>query len=90
MPMVRFLNALALAAAIALAPPPAAAEPLPLTIVHVNDWARMEGRDGAGGAARIAAVRAPGRFSAETAAAILGGNALAFMKGGPPGLTPRQ
>lgn len=33
---------------------PLGAQPLSLTIVHVNDWDRMEGRKGAGGAARIA------------------------------------
>ncbi len=35
---------------------PAAAEPLSLTLVHVNDWDRMEDIDGRGGAAKIAAV----------------------------------
>ena len=35
---------------------PAAAEPLSLTLVHVNDWDRMEGVNGRGGAAKIAAV----------------------------------
>ena len=46
---------LATLAAIA-GPAPVAAEPLSLTLVHVNDWDRMEGVDGRGGAAKIAAV----------------------------------
>ena len=53
-----------------------------------TDWPHFA--QGSDMTARIAAVRAPGRFSPETAAAILGGNALAFMKGSPPGLTPRR
>ena len=57
-------------------------------VMFGTDWPHFAQGDDM--AARIAAVRAPGRFSAETAAAILGGNALAFMKGGPPGLTPRR
>lgn len=54
------------AALIALAFP-AAAQPLSLTIVHVNDWDRMAGRKGAGGAARIAAVVAEERARAQDA-----------------------
>ena len=53
---VHCLKNVVVAALIALAPPAAAAQPLSLTIVHVNDWDRMEGRKGAGGAARIAAA----------------------------------
>ena len=44
---------------------PAAAEPLSLTLVHVNDWDRMEGMDGRGGAAKIAAVVSEERARAE-------------------------
>ncbi len=77
MPMVRILNAFALAAAIALAALPAAAEPLSLTIVHVNDWDRMEGGKGAGGAARIAAVVAEERARAEAQ----GGHAIVTFGG---------
>ena len=53
---LRCLKNVVVAALIALAPFTAAAQPLSLTIVHVNDWDRMAGRKGAGGAARIAAV----------------------------------
>ena len=53
-----------------------------------TDWPHFaQGQDMA---ARIAAVRAPGRFSPETAGRILGGNAVDFMKGRPPGLIPRR
>ena len=45
---------------------PAAAEPLSLTLVHVSDWDRMEGVDGRGGAAKIAAVVNEERARAET------------------------
>ncbi|MDE0057624.1 MAG: 5'-nucleotidase C-terminal domain-containing protein [Defluviicoccus sp.] len=75
--MVRILNAFALAAAIALAPLPAAAQTLSLTIVHVGDWDRMEGRKGAGGAARIAAVVAEERARAEAR----GGHAIVTFGG---------
>lgn len=34
----------------------AQAEPLKLTIVHVNDWDRLDAKDGAGGAAKIASI----------------------------------
>ena len=56
---------------------PAAAEPLFLTIVHVNDWDRMAGRKGAGGAARIAAVVAEERARAEAR----GGHAIVTFGG---------
>ena len=57
-------------------------------VMFGTDWPHFaQGQDMA---ARIAAVRTPGRFSPDTAARILGGNALDFMKGGPPGLTPRR
>ena len=48
--------AAALLAVLAAIAPPAAAEPLLLTLIHVNDWDRMDGVDGRGGAAKIAAV----------------------------------
>ena len=48
--------AAALLAALAAMGLPAAAEPLSLTLVHVNDWDRMESVNGRGGAAKIAAV----------------------------------
>ncbi len=44
--------------------PATTAQPLVLTIVHVNDWDRMEGRNDAGGAARIATVVAEERARA--------------------------
>ena len=74
--MVRILNAFTLAAAIALAFP-ASAQPVSLTIVHVGDWDRMEGRKGAGGAARIAAVVAEERARAEER----GGHAIVTFGG---------
>ena len=48
-----------------LAALPARAEPMELTIVHVNDWDRMEAKDGLGGAARIATVVKDERARAE-------------------------
>ena len=42
--------------AIVLGSVSALAEPLKLTIVHVNDWDRLDGERGAGGAARIATI----------------------------------
>ncbi len=74
---------LALAAALLAAlpalvlPAPAAAEPLSLTLVHVNDWDRMEGVDGRGGAAKIAAVVNEERARAEAE----GGLAIATFGG---------
>ena len=53
------------------------AEPLSLTIVHVNDWDRMAGEDGRGGAARIAAVVAEERARAEAG----GGHAIVTFGG---------
>ncbi|MEQ8332169.1 bifunctional UDP-sugar hydrolase/5'-nucleotidase [Nisaea sp.] len=35
---------------------PAGAEPLRLSLVHVNDWDRLDDKDGAGGAAKIASI----------------------------------
>ena len=65
--------ALPLALAAAAAPPPAAAEPLSLTLVHVNDWDRMEAVNGRGGAAKIAAVvsKERARANAEGGSAIV-------------------
>ena len=60
----------------------------PDRVMFGTDWPHFaQGKDMA---ARIAAVRAPGRFSPETAGRILGGNAVDFMKGRPPGLIPRR
>lgn len=56
---------------------PLAAQPLSLTLIHVNDWDRMEGRNGAGGAARIARVVAEERARAEAA----GGHAIVTFGG---------
>ena len=57
-------------------------------VMFGTDWPHFaQGEDMA---ARIASVRAPGRFSPETAGRILGGNAVDFMKGRPPGLIPRR
>lgn len=44
---------------------PAGAEPLRLSIVHVNDWDRLDARDGAGGAAKIASIASYERDRAE-------------------------
>ena len=46
------------------------AAPLSLTLIHVNDWDQMAGIEGAGGAARIAAVVAEERARAEARAAL--------------------
>ena len=73
----RFFVAAAIALVLGLLPPPAAAEPLSLTIVHVNDWDRMAGSEGAGGAARIAAVVADERARAAAA----GGHAIVTFGG---------
>ena len=51
-------------------PLPTTAEPLSLTLVHVNDWDRMEGIDGRGGAAKIAAVVSEERARAEKAGGV--------------------
>ena len=72
--MPRTCRPLALAAALlALAATiwtPAGAEPLSVTLVHVNDWDRMEGVDGRGGAAKIAAVVSEERARAEKAGGL--------------------
>ena len=56
----RSLRNLSIAALVAIAlggmSSPGKAEPLSLTIVHVNDWDRMAGINGRGGAAKIASV----------------------------------
>ena len=66
---IRRLRDLTLAAVTALllggAASVAAAAPLSLTLVHVNDWDQMAGIEGAGGAAKIAAVVAEERAKAE-------------------------
>ena len=49
---------------------PASADPLSITLVHVNDWDRMEGVDGRGGAAKIAAVVSEERARAEKAGGL--------------------
>ena len=72
MRMIRHMRALVLAAVLAASaafqitalPPAAAAAPLRLTLVHVNDWDQMAGIEGAGGAAKIAAVVAEERARA--------------------------
>ena len=51
----------------ALAPLPAHAEPLPVTLIHLNDWDRMGEDNGRGGAARIAAVVKTERARTEAA-----------------------
>lgn len=75
------LRNLSIAAAIFVAlgvvPLPGMAEPASLTIVHVNDWDRMAGRDGQGGAARIAAVVSEERARAESG----GGSAIVTFGG---------
>ena len=66
-PLVLAAALLALAATIWT---PAGAEPLSVTLVHVNDWDRMEGVDGRGGAAKIAAVVSEERARAEKAGGL--------------------
>ena len=56
---------------------PLSAQPLSLTLIHVNDWDRMEGRKGAGGAARIAKVVAEERARVRAA----GGHAVVTFGG---------
>ncbi len=76
--MSRLLRAvlLAVAAVVWLAAPLAAA-PARLVILHVNDWDRIEALDGAGGAARIAAV-----IKAEKARAVASGATVIVTFGG--------
>ncbi|WP_323796704.1 bifunctional UDP-sugar hydrolase/5'-nucleotidase [Nisaea sp.] len=50
------LHTLLLLTLFAVCGSPAYAEPLRLSIVHVNDWDRLDARDGAGGAAKIASI----------------------------------
>ena len=73
----KFAIAAAAAVVLGLIALSAAAQPLSLTIVHVNDWDRMEGRKGAGGAARIAKVVAEERARARAA----GGHAIVTFGG---------
>ena len=60
MQISRSLRNLSISALVAITlggmPSPGKAEPLSLTIVHVNDWSRMAGINGRGGAAKIASV----------------------------------
>ena len=71
-----FVAVLAAVALVATAPP-AAAAPLSLTLVHVNDWDQMAGIEGAGGAAKIAAVVAEESARAEAE----GGHAIVTFGG---------
>ena len=73
----KFPVAAAITLVLSLLASPIAAEPLFLTLVHINDWDRMAGRKGAGGAARIAAVVAEERARAKTA----GGHAIVTFGG---------
>ncbi|WP_028467726.1 bifunctional metallophosphatase/5'-nucleotidase [Nisaea denitrificans] len=50
------LHTLLLLTLFAVCGAPAYAEPLRLSIVHVNDWDRLDAKDGAGGAAKIASI----------------------------------
>ena len=54
----------------------AAAEPVHVTILHVNDWDRMEEADGRGGAARVAALLAAERAAGDHVLVTHGGDAL--------------
>ena len=74
---ISHLKALVLAAALAALAPVALAAPLSLTLVHVNDWDQMAGIEGAGGAAKIAAVVAEERARAEAG----GGHAIVTFGG---------
>ena len=73
----KFPIAAAITLVLSLLASPIAAEPLFLTLVHINDWDRMAGRKGAGGAARIAAVVAEERARAKAA----GGHAIVTFGG---------
>ena len=59
---------------------PGKAEPLSLTIVHVNDWDRMAGINGRGGAAKIASVvseeRARAKAEGSLAIVTFGGDMI--------------
>ena len=54
----------------AATPLPAWAEPLPITLIHLNDWDRMGEDNGRGGAARIAAVVNAERARVEAAGGL--------------------
>ena len=76
--LTAFVSAAVLAAVASVtAAPSAAAAPLSLTLVHVNDWDQMAGIEGAGGAAKIAAVVAQERARAEAQ----GGHAVVTFGG---------
>ena len=64
------LAAMAAVIMLSAATSPAAAAPLTLSLVHVNDWDRMEGIGDQGGAARIATVAAEERTRAEAAGGL--------------------
>jgi len=72
-----FRTALLAAAAVVWLAGPLAAAPARLVILHVNDWDRIEAVDGAGGAARIAAV-----IKAEKARAAEAGATVVVTFGG--------
>ena len=76
--MIRVLRTALLAVATVLwLAGPLAAAPATLVILHVNDWDRIEAVDGAGGAARIAAV-----VKAEKARATAAGSTVIVTFGG--------
>ena len=81
MQTIRRLRDLTLAAVTALGlggtAPVAMAAPLSLTLVHVNDWDQMAGIEGAGGAAKIAAVVVEERARADAE----GGHAVVTFGG---------
>src|SRR5215470_6765493 len=64
------------AVVLSLAPWAARSAPLALTIVHVNDLSRAEGRDGVGGIARLATVIAAERARSGHVLVTHAGNAL--------------
>ena len=75
--LTAFVFAAVLAAVAFVTVAPATAAPLSLTLVHVNDWDQMAGIEGAGGAAKIAAVVAEERARAEAE----GGHAVVTFGG---------
>ena len=72
----RAMTLAAAALAATLATGPVRAEPVTLTIVHVNDLDRLDGSDGRGGVARLAAVVKEVRASAPHVLVTHGGDAI--------------
>ena len=75
-----FAIALAMVAAACALPAAGSAEPASIVLVHVNDWDRIDGVNGQGGAARIAAVvrgeRARARAAGDLPIVTFGGDMI--------------